>query len=63
MFNEANVSPYFTNTALLLCKQRVPQAISLGPIILTIVSNYLSETLSSLINPCHEEYTESTLTY
>jgi hypothetical protein len=51
MFKKANLSPYFMNIALFLCKQRASQAIRLGPIILTIVSNYLSETLSSLINP------------
>lgn len=51
MFKKANLSPYFTNTALLLCKQRAPQSIRLGPIILTTVSNYLSETFSSLIKP------------
>jgi hypothetical protein len=39
------------NTALLLCEQLAPQAIKLGPIIFTIVSNYLLETLASLINP------------
>jgi hypothetical protein len=57
-----NWSQFFIKIALLLFKQRVSQSISLSPIILIIVSSYLSETLSSLINPWHQRYTESTLT-